>query len=262
MEGHQSIRDKRIHFVARHFDLPFFALDSFEVFFFDTRCCGGALATAPAARSKRSHASGCNSTLEASPLESLAMSPPKDGITITKLDAAQRQLRTAIHLWFQDGDPVSIHALLAAAHEIIHRLYRNKGLVNLMFDSDLLHDESRGYFAKKMKEAPNFFKHASQTPEAPLTFYPEVNDILPLFLIQGLADMGETLGLEERALIWWLTIHDPTLFISKGRMIPVNVVEQLRGVRKQQFFKACELLWAQEQLRDVLGPRPLNLKGR
>jgi hypothetical protein len=33
----------------------------FTAFFFAIRCCGGDLATTPAARSKRSHASGCNS---------------------------------------------------------------------------------------------------------------------------------------------------------------------------------------------------------
>jgi hypothetical protein len=58
-------------------------------------------------------------------------------ITVTKLDAAKRQLRTALRLWFDDGDPVSIHTLLAAAHEIIHTLYRRKGLRDLLFDSDL-----------------------------------------------------------------------------------------------------------------------------
>jgi hypothetical protein len=75
----------------------------------------------------------------------------KDGITVTKLDAARRQLRTALRLWFHDGDPVSIHALLAAAHEIIHRLYRNKGLRNLMFDNENIEEEHRGYLPKRSR---------------------------------------------------------------------------------------------------------------
>src|SRR5882757_10177397 len=139
----------------------------------------------------------------------------KDGITVTKLDAAQRQLRTALRLWFQDGDPVAIHALLAAAHEIIHRLYRNKGLRNLMFDNELIKDEYRKEFAKSMKKAPSFFKHAAQDggdTDASITFYPEVNGVLPLFLIQGLRDMGEQLGLEELSYIRWMSIHEPKLF--------------------------------------------------
>jgi hypothetical protein len=43
-------------------------------------------------------------------------------IKITKMDAAKRQVRTAIKLWFMEEDPVSIHTLVSAAHEIIHTL--------------------------------------------------------------------------------------------------------------------------------------------
>jgi hypothetical protein len=46
-------------------------------------------------------------------------------IVVTKLDAARRQLRTAIHLWFNDGDPVSIHALAFAAYELSTLSARN-----------------------------------------------------------------------------------------------------------------------------------------
>jgi hypothetical protein len=37
----------------------------------------------------------------------------KRGIRITKMDAARLQLRTAIRLWFADGDPIAIDTLVA-----------------------------------------------------------------------------------------------------------------------------------------------------
>lgn len=184
-----------------------------------------------------------------------------DGIEITKLDAAQRQLRTALYLWFNDRDPVSIHALLAAAHEIIHRLYRNKGLSNLMFDSDLVKDEFRGDFARKIKEAPNFFKHASHDSGETCIFNPKVNDVLPMFLIQALRDMGEKLGLEELSYIRWIRIHSPELFKPGGHVPPIDLVKQVIGINKAEFLQACELLWRQGQLHDNLGARPPDLKG-
>lgn len=189
------------------------------------------------------------------------MTESDPALQITKLDAAQRQLRTAVRLWFQNGDPVSIHTLLGAAHEIIHRLYRNKGLVNLVFDSDLIKDEYRGDFARVMKAAPNFFKHANSDSDQTLTFHPEVNDILPVFLIQGLCDMGEPLGLEEIAFANWQLLHEPTMFQSKGSHVPPEIAQNLSSVNKQQFLQACELLWRQGKLRNWLGPRPLELKG-
>src|SRR5271165_3353782 len=47
-------------------------------------------------------------------------------LTITKFEAARRQLGTAIVLWFSDDDPVSIHTLACAAYEIIHKLTKKR----------------------------------------------------------------------------------------------------------------------------------------
>src|SRR5205814_1397104 len=41
-------------------------------------------------------------------------------IPITKLEAARRQIETAITLWFSESDPVSIHTLVSAAHRLVY----------------------------------------------------------------------------------------------------------------------------------------------
>jgi len=38
-------------------------------------------------------------------------------IKVSKLDAARRQLETAIRLYFSEADPISIHALMSAAYQ-------------------------------------------------------------------------------------------------------------------------------------------------
>jgi hypothetical protein len=48
-------------------------------------------------------------------------------LSITKLDAARRQLETAITLWFHDADPVSVHTLAMAAHGILRALNKKRG---------------------------------------------------------------------------------------------------------------------------------------
>ncbi len=173
-------------------------------------------------------------------------------MTVTKLEAAQRQLRTAIRLWFNDGDPVSIHTLLAAAHEIIHRLYRNKGLSGLLFNSKRIKDEFRAEWARKIKEAPNFFKHATHEPaQATLEFRPGVNGTLPIFMIQALRDMGEPLGMEEMAYTRWKWVTEPELFHLESGCPPVHLVEHFKGVTKTEFFKVMETLAAKGELPDT-----------
>ena len=66
-------------------------------------------------------------------------------IRISKLEAARRQLRTAITLWFTGGDPVAIHSLAFAAYEILHAISekRDPNRIDLIFDSVWI-DESIG----------------------------------------------------------------------------------------------------------------------
>ena len=49
--------------------------------------------------------------------------PRKGGLVISKTDAAERQLRTAIWLWFHDFDPVPIHGLASAALKVLWKLH-------------------------------------------------------------------------------------------------------------------------------------------
>jgi hypothetical protein len=51
----------------------------------------------------------------------------QNAIILTKKSVAKSQLKTAISLWFQDGDPVSILVLAFNAHEILHALGKKIG---------------------------------------------------------------------------------------------------------------------------------------
>ncbi|HZF30263.1 MAG TPA: hypothetical protein VE907_14190 [Gammaproteobacteria bacterium] len=78
--------------------------------------------------------------------------------TITKIDAARRQLATAIELWFADGHEVSTYTLAYASHEIIHALHKKHGLGDLLYDSDAIKPELR-----KVGEADQYHPIGSST---------------------------------------------------------------------------------------------------
>jgi len=112
-------------------------------------------------------------------------------ISLTKFDAARRQLRTAIELWFNDGDPVSIYALVYAAHEIIHRLYRLKGLSDLLYDTSVFPKNIRAIANKAIKDVPNWIKHAEHEEEMDeiKTFNPWICDLLLMVCVVGIVRM-------------------------------------------------------------------------
>ena len=63
-------------------------------------------------------------------------------ITVTKIGAARSQLIEAIHLFFEDRDPVSIHTLVGASLQILNDHITDVGEVwdnNLMFHFDTIY---------------------------------------------------------------------------------------------------------------------------
>lgn len=99
-------------------------------------------------------------------------------IKISKLDAAKRQLETAIRLFFNDADPISIHTLASAAHCILSDLNKKVGGHPMIVSDFLILEKYKQEFRKKISEAKNHFKHADKDPDAVIDFYPEINDFL------------------------------------------------------------------------------------
>ncbi|MGY6258132.1 hypothetical protein ACXIVK_32185 [Paraburkholderia caledonica] len=84
--------------------------------------------------------------------------------TITKLEAAHRQLATAIRMYLADGDAVAVHTLACAAREIYE-----KHCANLQLDRLFEYIESANPERKAtalwnvLNGARNFFKHAGES---------------------------------------------------------------------------------------------------
>jgi hypothetical protein len=74
-----------------------------------------------------------------------------------KLEIARRQLGTALQLYIDDLDPVSVHSLAGNAHEIIHRLADISGTRTFR---DHVSETFSGFSSKQYFNAANFFRNA------------------------------------------------------------------------------------------------------
>lgn len=162
---------------------------------------------------------------------------------VTKMDAARRQLATAITLWFTGGDTVSTYTLSHAAYEVIHNFTSEHRTRDLLFDSPLIRDEYRKNFNDLLRKPANFFKHArrGKSENPTVEFYPETSDLFILFSILGLSLIDEGLSSEELAFLWWIIFHKPGWLTEKGQKMlsncfPGENLDEIRRLNKSEFF--------------------------
>jgi hypothetical protein len=131
-------------------------------------------------------------------------------IQSTKLDAARRQLETAIHLLFSGGDAISTHTLSYAAFGILKDVASHRGKTQVLDTAEALASAGKkGEFWKGFNRAGNFFKHADRDPDAVLIGMPEEENealiSIALSIYEGLGCI-KTIELVAFSL-WWACIN-------------------------------------------------------
>lgn len=77
-----------------------------------------------------------------------------------KIDAARRQIESAIWLWFVDADIVSVHTLTAATHRILRELSELWGVTPLPLTAQYLLKRRDQETKQTFHEVEAFFKQA------------------------------------------------------------------------------------------------------
>ncbi len=138
-------------------------------------------------------------------------------LSVSKIDAARGQLHTAIKLYFMSEDPIAIHTLVCAAHEILETLHIKRGEIPTFLhrDSPLIKDEPdlRCEYHHLITDDRNFFKHAYRDPERILEFDIHKSEMYLLDacnLLQCLEKKRDPLC--QHYLVW-LQINLPKVFV-------------------------------------------------
>ena len=163
--------------------------------------------------------------------------------TIDKLDAACRQLNTAIYLWFNNGDAVSIHTLACSAHQIVHDINEQQGGRDLIYDSLNIKDEYRSQANNHLKQHYNFFKHADHDSSRTIEFDPKITELFIAFTSLGLEILGRQPDEVRGAFTIYYALHNPNHLTKKGKANFIDSVTEenrkhLLSIPKHQFFEA------------------------
>jgi hypothetical protein len=128
---------------------------------------------------------------------------------LTKLDVVQRQLRTAIRMFFEDGDSVSAYTLAAAVEGVLGGLLKKQGKVHPFRESDIIKEGMEREFNSILNRSQNFFKHAATDADGVHDF-PDIALEYELFQCVVLYQLvrGRLLA-EAWIFLVWFGIHHP-----------------------------------------------------
>jgi hypothetical protein len=160
----------------------------------------------------------------------------KEGkIPISKLDAARRQLETAVDLWFHEGDPVSIHTLVMAAHEILRVLNGAANGPPMMGEPcPHIREEYTDEWRELCLASSKFFKHSARDAQETHYFSPRLNDAFILDATETYHRLTDNFCPLFRLFRWYMQIHVPRIF--RGMLPPV--APDLSPMTKTEFFTA------------------------
>jgi hypothetical protein len=168
------------------------------------------------------------------------------------MEAARRQLRMAINLWVDDGDPVVIHALAYAAYAVLHDLGRKRDPKwrDLLFDADMIKADRRKEWNQLIRKEANFFKHADRDGDSVIEFNPELSEFFILCAIIALEVCGESKDELESTFLLWLPLHKPDILSEEGRWHfakadPALKVFDLKSATKREFFETIRRIIAE-----------------
>jgi hypothetical protein len=162
-------------------------------------------------------------------------------INVTKLDAATRQLETAIRLYFHDEDPVSIHTLVGASYNIIRDINRKRGGPPMLIKDDLIElyvkTEYQQAMRKKLNEPENFFKHADRDHAETIEFNPDASEFMILDAVRGYSGITGEWAPLFRVLYWWVITANESIIKAEFKEKLAATARAARSIGKTKFFE-------------------------
>lgn len=178
--------------------------------------------------------------------------------TLTKIDAARRQLVTAIKLFFAEGDAVSVFSLAANAWEIIDALCGRAGIksLSLQTEGNLRAGQrlKRDYINEPYR---NFFKHADRDPDASVDFNERDAEAVMMLAVEDYLHLQGAAPIEFQVYqAWYLARYPHAITAEKADEISGRIANVFPDF--ESLDDNAQLEMGQRVLSEALANRELT----
>ena len=158
----------------------------------------------------------------------------KEILKLSKLNVAKSQLETAVRLYFNGNDSVSIHTLTCAAHGILSDLNKKYSGNPMILSDYIISDKYKAEWNKRIREPQNFFKHADKDTGGNIDFVPEVTQY---FIFDAISKYQEITGEIIFCFVifgGWFIAHNIEVFncTEKDKQLIIKIANKYGDNRK------------------------------
>ena len=155
---------------------------------------------------------------------------------VSKIDAVKQQIDEAILMFFQRRNPIAIHTIVGAAHQVLHDLSKRKGS---MLKSDKAANASgkgKAWF-KRLNKEYNFFKHAESDKDEKIRFDPLLHTYYLVDCVYMYRALTGTSPHSHRVFDMWFALANPNAVGDLGRRkISEEIAEKLFNPEDYDMF--------------------------
>jgi len=159
-------------------------------------------------------------------------------IRLTKVNAVENQLETALKLYFQNEDIVSIHTLVSACMVLLKDLLHKRKRIITDFDETLFKKLPKEYqkeLRNGLNKQQNFLKHADQDHYQAMEFNPNLTEIFLYTAINDFQKLTNNITPIQLTYRFWFQIQYKDKFpFSKEKLAELSKYVNLN---RSNFFK-------------------------
>ncbi len=155
---------------------------------------------------------------------------------ISKLDAARRQIDAAIGMYFNGGDPVAIHTLIAAGYEVVTALRTRAGEPDEILE--VIVPDRRQEFLRLWRGAQNFLKHADRDPTATMELNQAQTELMLFLAAQRYGEIDRK-SVPMTTMLAWYSMQNPDVLLD------TPMKRQLLGITARMMPKPRAQFWAE-----------------
>jgi hypothetical protein len=163
--------------------------------------------------------------------------PRTPGERLTKLEGARRQVKTAVRMFLEERDDVSIYTLACAAQDVLRGLLKARGAEEASFIKDTIIIKPEYYrdYLSIINAPQNFFKHADRDPHETIEFLPQLVPFVLHDCVRMYAKLTGRMLREGSAFVSWFMLEYPHLlypgpFADQAKNVSAETAD-IRGRR-------------------------------